>query len=85
VAVSTPKDGQDPFHPMIRPAPTTAPPGFAAAPGDADYLTLCAACNAVVRLTDEQAVIAEAELIAFDAVTMACCRRCATNYPARHP
>jgi hypothetical protein len=39
----------------------------------------------VVRLTDEQAVIAEAELIAFDAVTMAFCRRCATNYPARHP
>ena len=40
------------------------------------YLTLCASCHTVVRLTDEQAVVAEAELIALDVVSLAFCRRC---------
>jgi hypothetical protein len=57
------------------PAPDAGPPG-SSGPGDAGYLTLCAACNAVVRLTDAQQVVAEAERIALDVITMAFCRRC---------
>jgi hypothetical protein len=37
---------------------------------------LCFGCGAIVQLTDAQAVIAEAELIALDVVAVAFCRRC---------
>jgi hypothetical protein len=37
---------------------------------------LCFSCHKIVQLTDEQAVIAEAELIALDVVAVAICRRC---------
>jgi hypothetical protein len=45
------------------------------------YLTLCARCGRVVRLTDEQAVVAEAERIALDVLRMAFCRRCREAAP----
>jgi hypothetical protein len=44
--------------------------------GTDTYLTLCAGCGTVVQLTSEQAVIAEAERIALDVITMAFCCRC---------
>jgi hypothetical protein len=44
--------------------------------GTDTYLTLCAGCGTVVQLTPGQAVIAEAERIALDVITMAFCRRC---------
>jgi hypothetical protein len=73
-----PKDGEDlASGPVIRPAPDAVAPGAVPPPpGVAGYLTLCAGCGVPVRLTDAQAVIAEAELIALDVVTMAFCRRC---------
>ncbi len=49
--------------------------------GAADSITLCFGCTAVVRLTPEQAVIAEAELIALDVVSVALCRRCREAVP----
>jgi hypothetical protein len=60
---------------VTHPAPTAAPPE-SSSPWAADNLTLCAGCGVTVRLTDAQAVIAEAELIALDVVTLAFCRRC---------
>ena len=71
-----PKVGEGSRNPVTLPARRSGAPG-AVPPGDAGYfLTLCAACNTVVRLTDAQQVVAEAERIALDVITMAFCRRC---------
>jgi hypothetical protein len=48
------------------------------------YLTLCAACNAAIRLTDAQAVVAEAELTALDVVSLAFCPSCRADGQGRH-
>jgi hypothetical protein len=55
----------------------SADSGAAVPEQDGAELTLCAACHTVLRLTDEQAVIAEAEVLVLDVITMAFCRRCA--------
>jgi hypothetical protein len=70
VAGFPPKDDRQ-QHPAPNPAPLES-----SSPGDAGNLTLCAGCGRILRLTDDQAVIAEAEAIALDVVTMAFCRGC---------
>jgi hypothetical protein len=49
---------------------------MAAAETDSVFLTLCAGCGVTVQLTDAQAVIAEAERVALDVITMAFRRGC---------
>jgi cytochrome c553 len=71
-----PSHRKDP-HLAAGPASDAAPPEFASwAPEAAANLTLCAQCHTVVQLTNEQAVIAEDELIALDMVPLAFCPRC---------
>ena len=72
VHTSGPKSGEGKSNPETHSAPRTASPERVS-PGT---LTLCAGCNTVVRLTDAQAVVAEAELIALDVVSLAFCRGC---------
>ena len=72
-----PKDEEGLVKPSETSCARAASPENGFAPGDAGaYLTLCAGCGITVRLTDAQAVIAEAELIALDVITMAFCARC---------
>jgi hypothetical protein len=72
-------------------ADDAAPRGFeasadqgAAVPADIEHgaVTLCAGCGRMVWLTNAQAVIAEAELIALDVVSLAFCSACRAALPS---
>ena len=72
MADSPPKGEEGRSSPKTRPAPKAVSPESSSP----ETLTLCAGCGRVLRLTDDQVVIAEAELIALDVVSLALCRGC---------